>query len=77
MFTRLSGLKALIIGLLALAFLIALFIIALNIFLILLPIVLVLVVVAYLFGKLSWWKKKPSKAAAPKAYVDVKYKVKE
>ncbi len=72
--THFSGIKALIIIVLIVAFLIALLVIAVKVFLFLLPVILVVLLLYYLFKILN--KGKKSKVR-PKRYVDVEYEVKK
>jgi len=68
-----NGIKAWIVGLIVLVFIIAVLIVMLNIFLFLLPLIIILVIVGYLFRMLNRSKKDKPK----KEYLDVKYKVKK
>lgn len=71
MILRTTGLKAWIVILITLAFLIAVLIVMFHVLLFLLPIIIILVILGYLFRMLNKVKK-----GEKKDYVDVKYKVK-
>ncbi len=64
-----GGIKAWVIGLMILFFVIVVLLVILNLFLFLLPLFLVLVLLGYFFRMLNKVKKEK-----PKDYVDVKYK---
>ena len=68
---KVSGIKALVVGLVMLAVVVGLLIIAIPMIIIVLSMTIGVAMIAYL---LSWFKRKKKE---PVTYVDVKYKVKE
>ena len=73
MLLKIGGLRAFIVLIFVLLFLVVLLVVAVNIFIILLPIVLLLVVAGYIFRAIRPAKKK--KKDSPE-YIDVKHRVK-
>ncbi len=70
---KLTGIKTLLFGLIALASVIAIFLFILNIFILIIPIAAVLFILGYFF-RLFRRKKAKSKEAS---YIDAEYKIKK
>lgn len=71
---RINGIWALLIGIIILAFLIAVFVIVGGIFLIILPVLIVFGILAFIFRRII--PKKKSKSARKQEYIDAEFKVK-
>ncbi len=76
MLLALRGIKALIIGLVALAIIILFLVIAITVSLAILPLALVLGIVVFLVRRIMQ-KKKPSATKERKGYIEAEFKVKE
>ena len=76
MLLALRGIRALIIGIVALAIIVLFFIVAITISIAVLPLALALGIVIFLVRRIVH-KKKPSKKKEPRDYIDAEFKVKE
>ena len=75
MVIRIKGIRALLIGLIVLAFLIAIVVIVGSIFILIIPVLVVLGIIAFIIKKIIPRKKpKPTKE---KEYIEAEFKVKE